>query len=135
MTQEAKPDQTTDRQREFQALVAKRITEWWAQHDDPATAFDAVHRKMDAMQTIETNCKIGQYTAIAEALRVLDAEIIVAAIRVVAEAEGNAPWLAEAEAMARGIAKGMQLGAYLDSDSAASWLERHTTGDRQTETE
>ena len=113
------------REQELHSLIARRITEWWAEHEDPAAAADAAERKLDAIQRIEINHKIAQYTAVAEGLKALDAEVVLAALRVAADTEPDHPLIHETASLVQGIAHGMQLGAYLDSDSAASWLHRH----------
>ena len=88
-------DTRETRQQEFHALIARRITEWWAEHDDADTAAQAVERKLDAMQRIDVNFRIAQYTAVTEGLKVLDAEVVLAGLRVAADTEADHPLIRE----------------------------------------
>ena len=127
MTAQSKqPGDTPDARRAaFRALMQRRIAEWWAEHDDPHEALSEVEHKLDAIQRVDVNLKIARYVAVAEALKLLDAELMQAALRAGAEPDTDSAVVAETIALVAAINAGMQLGAFIDSDSAESWLEGH----------
>jgi hypothetical protein len=120
------PDTPNQAAQKLRAVIVARLVQWWEEAEGTVPVGDLIDEKVAAIQTLLVNTQIAMFTAVAEGLRVIDGELAIAALEAVDDSAGKNAIVAETRALVVAIGRGMQLGAYLESDGgAAGWLARH----------
>lgn len=110
-------------QRRFADLVRNRIDELHRQRETLGAVIDELDRKAQALATVDANMKIAHHVAVAETLRIIDAELLLTALDAVSETGGESLHARAFKTLVIAVDHGLGLGEYLECTDLDGWLK------------